>query len=268
MTQSSLPRHIAVIMDGNGRWARERGLPRSDGHRAGMKSVRLLVEECCRLGVGYLTLFSFSTENWHRSFEEVSHLMALFKEYLESELSNPELLRNGVRLRTIGDVSRLPLPIRLILNQVEERTKKNDRLELTLAVSYGGREEIVSAARGLAKQVAQGTLRPDDIDEALFSRSLWASHLPDPDLFIRTGGEQRISNFLLWQLAYTELIILDRYWPDFSQETFSECLQEYARRERRFGRTSEQLQTGQLQSGEQESAQPRPGSSGRLSESS
>ena len=243
VAQSSVPAHIAVIMDGNGRWAKQRGLERSAGHRAGMKSVRELVEQCCQLGVRHLTLFSFSTENWSRSWDEVSSLMSLFQEYLESELANPELLRSGVRLRTVGDIGRLSLPIRAVLRQVEEKTKENSRLDLILAVSYGGREDIAQAARELATEVKSGRLDPANIDAEMLASRLWTAGIPNPDLLIRTGGETRISNFLLWQLAYTELVFRDEFWPDFSPAVLAECLSDFQHRERRFGKTSEQLRT-------------------------
>ncbi len=242
----TLPRHIAIIMDGNGRWAAARGLPRVAGHRAGAKSVRTTVEACRRLGIRYLTLFSFSTENWQRTREEVGNLMSIFKEYLESELRDPELLRNGVRLRAVGDLDRLPRPVRMLLNQVIERTSTNVGLDLVLALSYGGREDIVHAARKVAEQVSAGTLKPSEITTELFSRALWTGDIPDPDLLIRTSGEMRISNFLLWQLAYTEITVLDEFWPDFDEKVLQSCLDDYQRRERRFGLTSEQLRSEQV----------------------
>jgi undecaprenyl diphosphate synthase len=238
---NALPRHIAVIMDGNGRWAATRGLPRVAGHRAGAKSVRMMVEECRKAGVRYLTLFSFSTENWKRTKDEVGSLMGLFREHLEAELRDPELLRNGVRLRVAGDISRLPLAVRTVLNQVLERTKKNAELDLILAVSYGGREDIVHAAQRLAQQAAKGKLRPADINAEMFSANLWTAGIPDPDLLIRSSGEMRISNFLLWQLAYAEIIVCDELWPDFDAAVFHRCLDEFQKRERRFGLTSEQI---------------------------
>lgn len=229
-----LPRHIAVIMDGNGRWAAARGLARLDGHRAGAKSVRGVVEQCGRLKIPYLTLYSFSTENWGRDRQEVSGLMDLFREYLDSEL--PELLKNGIRLRAIGDLERLPLSVRTALRRAIERTQTNTALNLTLAVSYGSRDEIVNAVRLLAKKAAVQEIRPDEITAEQFSSALWTGDLPDPDLLIRTSGEMRISNFLLWQIAYSELVVRPELWPDFDHEVFLHCLEEYARRERRYGR--------------------------------
>ena len=236
-----LPKHIAVVMDGNGRWAKERGEPRLHGHRAGARSVRLMVEQCRKWGVRYLTLFSFSTENWNRSADEVFGLMALFKEHLEAELKDGELLRNGVRLHAIGDRTRLPLPVRQLLAKVERYTESNDELHLVLAVSYGGREDIVNGARRLAEQVKKGTIRPEEITVERMSSTLWTAGIPDPDLLIRTGGEMRLSNFLLWQSAYTELVVIPEYWPEFSEAIFERCLGEFQERERRFGLTSEQL---------------------------
>lgn len=227
-------------MDGNGRWAQGRGLERIEGHRAGAISVRKLVEESIRLGVRYVTLFSFSTENWGRSKDEVSGLMKLFKQYLDSELD--ELLKRGVRLRAIGDLDRLPFPVRAALRRDVERTSGNTRLDLILAVSYGGREEIVHAARGIAERVLAGDLSVEQIGLEQFEQHLWTKDIPDPDLLIRTSGEQRISNFLLWQLAYAEIVVAPELWPDFREEAYQRCLLEYQSRERRFGLTREQLQ--------------------------
>ena len=241
MHKNRVPSHVAVIMDGNGRWAKARGLPRVAGHRAGAKSVRTLVESCRKHGVRYLTLFSFSTENWQRAKTEVSSLMTLFRDYLQNELRDGEMLRNGVRLRAVGDLGRLPRPIRMLLNQVLQRTKHNTELDLILAVSYGGREDIVQAARTLAAAVKRGELKAQDITVESFEESLWTAGIPSPDILIRTGGEMRVSNFLLWQLAYTELVVLEEHWPEFDEAVFERCLEEFARRERRYGLTSEQL---------------------------
>lgn len=238
-SNSAVPRHIAVIMDGNGRWAGRRGLPRIEGHRAGAKSVRRVVEECRRLGVRYLTLFSFSTENWQRSKDEVSGLMKLFKRYLDSELAT--LNDNGVRLRAIGDLDRLPNFVRESLQRTMELTCDNDGMDLILAVSYGAREEILHAARSLAEKAAKGTIRPEEIDEELFASSLWTADIPDPDLLIRTSGEMRISNFLLWQLAYSELVISPLFWPDFDEAALRDSIEQFHSRERRFGMTTEQI---------------------------
>lgn len=237
---AKLPRHIAIIMDGNGRWAKKRMLPRSEGHRQGAKTVRVIVEECLRLGIRYLTVYAFSTENWKRPGEEIKALMFLFKSYLESEL---ELFKkHNIRLRSIGDRSRLPEEIRALLNRCEEETKSNTALDFVLAVSYGGRDEIVNAARSIAVLAAEGKLKPGEVTEESFSEYLFAPDVPDPDLLIRTSDELRISNFLLWQLAYSEIIVSPVLWPDFSRDEFHRCLLEFAGRTRRFGFTQEQLE--------------------------
>lgn len=235
----SIPRHVAIIMDGNGRWAKERDLPRIEGHKAGVQAVRRTVEACAKLGVRYLTIFSFSTENWKRSREEVVGLMTIFAELLQSELES--LSKNGIRLRAIGDLARLPFGVRSALKRVMDATKDNTKLDLVLAISYSGRDEIVSAAVQLAKKVKDGKLDIKDIDAGVFESQLWTKDIPDPDLLIRTSGEQRISNFLLWQLAYSELVVIPELWPDFDEALLQRCLTEYANRERRFGLTSEQL---------------------------
>ena len=238
----AVPRHLAIIMDGNGRWAKQRWLPRFEGHRAGVKTVRLIVEECRRLGIKYRTLFSFSTENWGRPAEEVSGLMGLFRSCLQSELR--DLIANGVRLRAIGDRARLPAPVREALEQAEEVSKHADGMQLILALSYGGRDEIVRAVRRLSGQVASGALRAEEISEDLIASALDTSDIPDPDLLIRTSDELRISNFLLWQLAYAEIVVTPVLWPDFSPQELHRCLRDYAARERRFGKTGEQVQEG------------------------
>jgi undecaprenyl diphosphate synthase len=221
-------------MDGNGRWARARGLPRVEGHRAGAKSVRALVEECRRLGVRYLTLYAFSSENWQRPAEEVSSLMGLFAHFLESELGL--MCENNIRLRAIGNLARLPEKVRAILQRTEESTRQHDALDLILAVSYGGREELLHAAQQLACALADGQVK-QPLSEQAFRDFLYAPDVPDPDLLIRTSDEHRISNFLLWQLAYTEIVFSSALWPDFRAKEFHECLQCYAKRERRFGLT-------------------------------
>ena len=231
--KNSIPKHIAIIMDGNGRWAKQRGLDRSDGHRAGADSVKRVVECCVKAGVKYLTLFSFSSENWKRDKVEVSTLMELFQKALDTELEN--LVKNGISLRAIGDLERLPLPVRVGLQRNISTTANNDKLVVTLAVSYGARDEIVTATKKIASQVANKELSLDKIDEQLFSKSLWTADIPDPDLLIRTSGEMRISNFLLWQIAYSEIVVCPEYWPDFNEDIFNRCLDEYARRDRRFG---------------------------------
>ena len=231
--KSDIPQHIAIIMDGNGRWAKQRGLERSDGHKAGAESVKRVVECCIKAGVKYLTLFSFSSENWKRNKVEISTLMELFQRALDSELEN--LIKNGIRLGAIGDLEKLPMPVRLGLEKNISATAGNDKLVVTLAVSYGSRCEIVTAAKKLAGQVVAKEISVDKIDEALFSKTLWTADIPDPDLLIRTSGEMRISNFLLWQVAYSEIIVCPEYWPDFNESVFNRCLEEYTGRERRFG---------------------------------
>lgn len=234
-----VPRHIAIIMDGNGRWARARLLPRVEGHRAGAKTVRMVVEECRRIGVRYLTVFAFSTENWGRPKDEVSTLMKLFKKYLDGELET--LLKNDIRLRSIGDRKKLPDFVQQALVENEERTKHCTGMDLVLAISYGGREEIVSAAREICTDVQNGKINTADICEDLFKRHLYAPDIPDPDLLIRTSNENRISNFLLWQLAYAEIVVSPLNWPEFSKQELFRCLGEYTRRNRRFGLTEEQI---------------------------
>jgi undecaprenyl diphosphate synthase len=233
------PRHVAIVMDGNGRWALSRGGLRADGHRAGVEAVRLIVRECVRLEIGALTLFAFSSENWGRPRDEVLGLMALFVESLEAEI--PELLRNGVRLRFIGERADLDARLRASMANSEQLTAANSQLALQVALSYGGRADIVDAARRLALQVERHQLAASQIDERSLAAALALAGLPDPDLFIRTGGEQRLSNFLLWNLAYTELYFTDCLWPDFDARAFEMALAHYAARQRRFGLTSEQV---------------------------
>ena len=229
-----VPRHVAVIMDGNGRWARERGRPREFGHRAGMKAVRAAVEAAGDAGVEVLTLFAFSQENWHRPPKEVSALMALLELYVRRE--RKELKEKGVEVHCIGDLSRLGPRTRAAIEGIVAHTRGGTGLKLNLAISYGARDEIVRAARHLAERVREGTLMPGEIDEALFAGHLYTAADPDPDLLIRTSGEMRISNFMLWQLAYTELHVTPVLWPDFTREHFFAALLEFQRRERRFGR--------------------------------
>ena len=234
-----IPRHVAIIMDGNGRWARQRGQPRHAGHRAGVESVRRVIEACVEHGTEILTLFAFSSENWRRPRSEVDMLMELFMVALGREIR--KLDKNNIRLRVIGETSAFPQKLQRQIAEAEARTADNDGLLLQIAANYGGRWDITQAARRLAQQVASGELDPADIDEACFARATAFGDVPDPDLFIRTGGEQRISNFLLWHCAYSELYFTPVLWPDFDKETFAEALSEYARCERRFGQTSEQL---------------------------
>ena len=235
---SGLPRHVAVIMDGNGRWAQRRALPRHFGHRAGAKAVRATVEGCARRGIEALTIFAFSSENWQRPPEEVTRLMELFVESIDKEVD--ELHRNGIRVRFIGELSRLREGLDVKIRAAEARTAGNTRMTLYIAVSYGGRWDIVEAARRLAQRVAAGTLAPGAIDEDSFAAELQLAGAPEPDLFIRTGGEQRISNFLLWNLAYSELYFCDTLWPDFDDEALEAALRFYSSRQRRFGLTGAQ----------------------------
>ena len=238
---AGVPRHIAIVMDGNGRWAERRGMPRTAGHRAGTKAARAAVEQCARRGVGALTLFAFSSENWSRPAEEVGVLMQLFVEALQRQVR--ELQDNGVRLRFIGDRVRLSEKLRAAMQAAEERTAGNDRLELFVAVSYGGRWDILQAARSIAEDACAGRLDPAGIGEDDLSSRLALAGQPDPDLFIRTGGEHRISNFLLWNLAYTELFFTDILWPDFDAAALDAAIDQFARRERRFGMTPGQLRS-------------------------
>jgi undecaprenyl diphosphate synthase len=235
----AIPRHVAVIMDGNGRWAERRGLDRNQGHRAGIESVREIVRAAHELGVGVLTLYAFSTENWSRPKDEVDALMGLLEHYLDAEID--ELDRNGIRLRAMGRLERLPDAARAKLEQAVARTADNTEMLVLFALSYGGRTEIADAARKLARDVEQGKLDPDSIDEKTFAERLYEPELPDPDLLIRTGGDARVSNFLLWQIAYTELHVTDVMWPDFRKPDLVEAIWQFQQRERRYGRTSEQV---------------------------
>ena len=234
----SIPKHIAIIMDGNGRWAESRGLPRHAGHKEGVRPVRMCIEECARRGVGALTLFAFSSENWRRPTIEVSSLMQLFLDALDREVA--DLHKNKVRLRFIGDRHALSVKLQSRMAASEELTAGNDGLKLQVAVSYGGRWDIVQAARKLASQVASGVLKADAIDEERFAGELALGGIADPDLFIRTGGDHRISNFLLWNLAYTEIHVCDTLWPDFDVAQLEAALASFAGRERRFGLTRDQ----------------------------
>lgn len=229
----AVPVHVAVIMDGNGRWASARGLPRAEGHRRGAEAARAVIKEAARLGVKYLTLFGFSSENWKRPAGEVTDLMGLLRLYLRKELAS--LHKQGVRFRVIGDRARLPGDVQDLIAAAEDRTRDNTGLNLVVALSYGGRAEIAAASRRLAEQVKAGTLDPADIDEDVFAGQLETVDLPEPDLLIRTSGEQRISNFLLWQCAYTEFVFTDTLWPDFGAQAFADAISEFQSRERRFG---------------------------------
>jgi undecaprenyl diphosphate synthase len=230
---SVLPRHVAVIMDGNGRWAAQRGLPRSEGHSAGARAVRAVVEAAAEIGLGYLTLYSFSTENWRRPEAEIRFLMDLLRRYLRDEV--PTLMENNVRLRAIGRLDDLSFPVRRMLRRVSRQTERNTGLVLTLALSYGGRAELVDAVKAAVDALQRGTLTVEEIDEALLGSLLQSSFLPDPDLIVRTSGEMRISNFLIWQAAYAEFYVTEVLWPDFGKRELVEALLEYSRRRRRFG---------------------------------
>jgi undecaprenyl diphosphate synthase len=234
--QGAVPRHVAIIMDGNGRWARDRMLPRPLGHRSGMKAVREVVEGAIEAGVEVLSLFAFSRENWQRPAGEVSALMSLLEEYIQNEAD--ELDQQGVQVRMLGELERLAPAPAAAVDRVMRQTAHNSRLRLNLFISYGARAELVRAARLLAEDVAAGRLAPGDIDEAAFTRKLFTADCPDPDLLIRTSGEQRISNFLLWQVAYAELYISSVLWPDFSRRELYEAILDYQSRDRRFGRVA------------------------------
>lgn len=233
--EKPIPRHVAIIMDGNGRWAKQRGLPRVAGHRKGAEAVRMAVEAAAELGVGYLTLFSFSSENWSRPESEIRDLMGLLRRYLKSEIA--ELHGKNIRFRVIGERRRLASDIQALVEEAERTTEANNGLTLTLALSYGGRAEIADAVRRIAQSVKLGLLEPEAVDEKLVESYLWSVGLPDPDLLIRTSGEQRISNFLLWQCAYSEFFFTEKYWPDFDRALFDRAIEEYRRRDRRFGAT-------------------------------
>ena len=237
---NNLPKHIAIIMDGNGRWAKQRQLPRIAGHRAGVENVRAIVQRCAEIGVEALTLFAFSSENWRRPRREVSLLLDLFSIALEQEVE--KLHQNNVSLKVIGDKSAFPKKLQTRIESAETLTAKNTALNLSIAANYGGRWDIVRGVQALANQVKEGILEPSDITEAHISRTTCLAGLPEPDLFIRSGGEQRISNYLLWQLAYTELYFTDCLWPDFDAAAFDMALESYQMRERRFGQTSEQVE--------------------------
>ena len=227
------PRHIAIIMDGNGRWARERGLPRLKGHERGAESVRAITEECVALGVEFLTLYAFSTENWKRPGEEVAGLWILLEHFLEMEL--PTMMKNGVRLRAIGRIHELPESTQAKLAQTIAATEKNAATTLILALNYSARTELTDAARSLARDVAAGSLDPESIADETISARLYTAEYPDPDLLIRTSGEMRLSNFLLWQLSYAEFFITQKLWPDFGKAELREAIAEFQNRERRFG---------------------------------
>ena len=231
--KANLPQHVAIIMDGNGRWAKQRHLPRIEGHRAGAESARVIIRTAGEVGIKYLTLYAFSAENWNRPKDEVDALMKYLVHYLKSE--TPELNKNNVRLEVIGQIYRLPENVQEHLRKSIQTLSKNNGLTLVMALSYGSRIEIVEAVRKIAEKVRDGRLDPPDINEKVISENLWTRNIPDPDLLIRTSGEMRVSNFLLWQISYTELVVTQTFWPDFRKPQFFAALEEYTLRHRRFG---------------------------------
>ena len=233
-----IPTHVAIIMDGNGRWAAERGKERSFGHQAGVETVRRITSECVRLGVKYLTLYTFSTENWNRPEDEVSALMGLVLSSLEDEI----FMKNNVRFRVIGDIKRLPESVRTKLRETEEHTAANSAMTMVVALSYSARWEMTHALQNIVADVQAGRVHADDVDEELIGQHLETSFMPDPDLLIRTGGELRVSNFLLWQIAYSELYFCDTYWPDFNEADLHQAIMDYQGRQRRFGKTERQIE--------------------------
>ena len=233
LAKANLPTHVAIIMDGNGRWAKRRHLPRVEGHRNGVESVRAVVRAAGEAGIKYLTLYAFSVENWNRPKDEVDTLMKYLARYLKNEIG--ELNRNNVRLEVIGQIYRLPEFVQEQLAKTRSALERNNGLTLILALSYGGRTEIVEAVRGIASEVRQGRIEPAEINEQVIAQHLYTSNYPDPDLLIRTSGEMRISNFMLWQISYAELVVTQTFWPDFRKAQFFEALDQYAQRHRRFG---------------------------------
>ena len=232
--QELLPRHVAVIMDGNGRWAKERGLPRIEGHRRGAESARAIIKAASGVGIRYLTLYTFSVENWNRPKSEVDAIMKYLAYYLKKE--TPELDRSNVRLEAIGQIHRLPEPVQKQLEKSRQQLSKNTGLTLVLALSYGARAEIVEASRAIAEKVQSGDLVPEEVTETMFGMHLYTSQIPDPDLLIRTSGEMRLSNFLLWQVSYAEMVVTETLWPEFRKAAFYKSLEEFAKRHRRFGK--------------------------------
>lgn len=233
INRQDIPRHVAIIMDGNGRWAKKRGLPRIAGHSAGVKTISRIVEEALNLGIKILTLYAFSTENWNRPKKEVDSLMRLLEEYLVKKKEG--FLKYNIRLNVIGKLSDLPKAVQEGIEELKEKTKENSKLILNLALSYGARPEIIDAVKQIAKDISSGKLNADDVNEQIFSSYLYTANLPDPDLLIRTSGEMRISNFLLWQISYTELYFTSKLWPSFTKKDFLEAIETYQKRARRFG---------------------------------
>ncbi len=239
LDRNKLPKHVAIIMDGNGRWAAKNGLQRISGHDSGVKSVQEIVEEALDLNIPYLTLYAFSTDNWNRPQHEIGVLMNLLVKYLKSEFN--KLIKNNIRLNTIGNISALPKLVQDEVKRVSEKTKNNEKMVLTIALSYGAREEIEDVVKKIALEVKNNTISIENVDQSIINRHLYTRNLPDVDLLIRTSGEQRLSNFLLWQIAYAELYFTKIYWPDFGKKDLHEALLNYQNRERRFGKTSEQI---------------------------
>lgn len=238
LDMTRIPQHIAIIMDGNGRWATERGKDRSFGHSAGVDAVRTITSECTRLGVKYLTLYTFSTENWNRPADEIAALMGLVLTSLEDEI----FMKNNVRFRVIGDIDRLPEPVRIKLQETMDHTAKNDTMTMVVALSYSSKWEMINAVKSIVQDVKEGKMDVDSISEELISSRLTTNFMPDPELLIRTGGELRISNYLLWQIAYSELYFCDTYWPDFDEEALHKAIAAYQSRQRRFGKTEQQIE--------------------------
>ena len=237
--KTRIPQHVAIIMDGNGRWATERGLDRTFGHKAGLDTVKKITAECARLGVKYLTLYTFSTENWNRPAYEIEALMGLVLSFIEMELFTD----NNVRFQMVGDIERLPDGVQKKIHYMEELTAQNDGMTMVVAMSYSSKLELVRATRLIAQEVKEGRLSPDDIDEHTINAHLWTHFMPDPDLLIRTGGELRISNYLLWQIAYSELYFCDTYWPDFDEQQLHKAIASFQQRQRRFGKTEAQVES-------------------------
>lgn len=237
-----IPQHIAIIMDGNGRWATERNNPRSYGHQAGVETVRRITSECTRLGVKYLTLYTFSTENWNRPSDEIAALMGLVLTSLEDEI----FMKNNVRFQVIGDIKRLPVAVAEKLKETIEHTANNNAMTMVVALSYSARWELTEATKQIAIEVQKGEQKVEDIDENIINKHLCTNFMPDPDLLIRTGGEYRISNYLLWQLAYSELYFCDTYWPDFNEADLHTAIADYQKRQRRFGKTEKQIETNKI----------------------
>lgn len=238
LDMTRIPQHIAIIMDGNGRWATERGKDRSFGHSAGVDAVRTITSECTRLGVKFLTLYTFSTENWNRPADEIAALMGLVLTSLEDEI----FMKNNVRFRVIGDIDRLPEPVRIKLQETMDHTAKNDTMTMVVALSYSSKWEMINAVKSIVQDVKEGKMDVDSISEELISSRLTTNFMPDPELLIRTGGELRISNYLLWQIAYSELYFCDTYWPDFDEEALHKAIAAYQSRQRRFGKTEQQIE--------------------------